>query len=145
MKKISLSKSRFSIDEIEPGISFSQSHQIKEEDIHAFAEISGDKNPVHLDNNYAKGTRFKKRIAHGLMSASFFSAIFGTKIPGEGCVYVSQTLKFLRPVYINDVVDAKVTVIDVFFKRNVVKFKTECFVDEKKVISGIAELYVPPK
>ena len=76
------------------------SQTITDADIKSFAGISGDNNPVHMSDEYAEESRFKKRIAHGLISASFFSALFGTKLPGPGCVYVNQSLKFLRPVYI---------------------------------------------
>ncbi len=86
---------------------------ITDADIKSFAGISGDNNPVHMSDEYAEGSRFKKRIAHGLISASFFSALFGTKLPGPGCVYVNQSLKFLRPVYINDTVTARVVLTDI--------------------------------
>ncbi|MGX9080441.1 MaoC family dehydratase, partial [Klebsiella pneumoniae] len=88
----------------------SYSQTITDADVKAFAGVSGDHNPVHLSEEYAKDSRFKDRIAHGLLTASFFSAIFGTKLPGEGCVYAGQNLQFKRPVYLGDTVVAKVTV-----------------------------------
>ncbi len=119
------------------------SQTITDADIKSFAGISGDKNPVHMSEEYAQNTRYKRRIAHGLISASFFSAIFGTKIPGEGCVYVSQTLQFKLPVYIGDTVSAEVTVTRVALKERRIFFRTTCKVKNKLVIDGTAELYVP--
>lgn len=131
------------IEAIEPGMSASYSQTITDSDIKSFAGLSGDHNPVHVDREYAENSRFKKRIAHGLMSAGFFSAIFGTKFPGPGCVYVSQNLSFLRPVYIDDTVMATVTVSSVDVKKRRVFFDTTCTVKGKKVISGTAEIYIP--
>lgn len=131
------------LEEIEVGMSVNYSQTVTDADIKEFAGISGDRNPVHLDENYASNSKFKKRIAHGMMTASYFSALFGTKIPGEGCVYTYQSLKFKRPVYINDTVEAIVTVKDVDLKKRRVKFKTVCKVENKTVTDGEAELYVP--
>ena len=131
------------IEEIRVGMEVSYSQTITDSDIQSFAEISGDRNPVHLDAEYAENSRYKKRIAHGLMTASFFSALFGTKLPGEGFVYVSQSLKFKRPVYIGDTVIATVEVTDVDQIKRRVFFRTTCKVKNKIVTNGEAELYVP--
>lgn len=96
-----------------------------------------------MSDEYAEGSRFKKRIAHGLISASFFSALFGTKLPGPGCVYVNQSLKFLRPVYINDTVTARVVLTDIDVVKRRLFFDTICEVNRKKVITGKAEIYLP--
>lgn len=133
------------INEIVVGMKASYSQTITDSDIKSFAGISGDHNPVHIDSEYAAESRFGKRIAHGLMSAGFFSAIFGTKIPGPGCVYVSQTLNFLRPVYIDDTVTAEVEVKKVDQEKRRVFFDTTCKVRGKKVITGSAEIYIPDK
>lgn len=133
------------ITEIEVGMKASYSQTITDADIIAFAGISGDHNPVHVDREYAAQSRFGKRIAHGLMSAGFFSAIFGTRIPGPGCVYVSQSLNFLRPVYIDDTVQAEVEVTEVDRVKRRVFFNTICRVKGKKVISGSAEIFIPEK
>lgn len=132
-----------SISEITIGMTASYSQTISIEDVNAFASISGDKNPVHLDEEYAANSRFKKRIAHGLLTASFFSALFGTKLPGTGCVYVSQNLIFKRPVYINDVVEAVVIVESIDIKTKRVFFKTIAKVGGKVVIDGEAEIFIP--
>lgn len=131
------------IEDIKIGMSASYSQTITDADIKAFAAISGDRNPVHLDEVYAKSSRFKGRISHGMMSASFFSAIFGTKIPGEGCVYTYQSLNFKKPVYVNDTVTAIVEVIGVDTVNRRIKFKTICKVKDSIVTDGEAEIYVP--
>lgn len=131
------------LEEIEVGMSVSYSQTITDADIKAFAGISGDRNPIHLDENYANNSRFKKRIAHGMMTASYFSALFGTKIPGEGCVYTYQSLNFKKPVYIDDTVEAIITVTEIDIEKRRVRFKTICKVDNKIVTDGESELYVP--
>lgn len=132
-----------SIDEICVGMSASYSQTITDTDIKCFAGISGDHNPVHMSDEYAAESRFGKRIAHGLISASFFSALFGTRIPGPGCVYVSQSLNFKKPVYIGDTVTASVTVNNIDKGKNRVFFDTVCRVKGRVVIDGNAELYIP--
>lgn len=131
------------IEDIQIGMKISYSQTITDSDIKAFAGLSGDHNPVHVDEKYAENSRFKRRIAHGLMSAGFFSQLFGTKLPGPGCVYTAQSLKFLRPVYINDTVVATVEVIAVDLVHKRVQFKTYCTVNNKMVIDGEAEIYIP--
>lgn len=131
------------LESIEVGMNASYTQIIIDENIRDFANISGDHNPVHLDESFAQTTRFKKRIAHGLMSASFFSQLFGTKLPGIGCVYTAQSLKFLRPVYIGDAVTATIEVLRVDLDRRRITFKTTCVANDKLVIDGEAEIYVP--
>lgn len=131
------------LEDIEIGMKANYSQTVSDADIKAFSGISGDRNPVHLDEVYASKSRYKKRIAHGLMTASYFSALFGTKIPGKGCVYVSQTLNFRLPVYIGDTVIAEVEVTDIDIKKRRVFFKTTCRVGRRIVTVGEAEIYVP--
>ena len=133
------------IEEIKIGMKASYSQTITDADIKAFAGISGDRNPVHMDEEYASNSRYKKRIAHGLMTASYFSALFGTKIPGEGCVYVSQTLNFKKPVYVGDTVTATVEVFNVDLEKFRVFFRTICRVKQRIVTDGVAEIYIPNK
>lgn len=130
-------------EEIVIGMSASYSQTIKDEDIKLFAEVSGDHNPVHIDDEYAEKTRFGRRIAHGMNSASFFSALFGTKLPGWGCVYTAQNLQFRYPVYIGDTVTATVTVKSIDSVKRRIIFDTSCTVGKRKVITGEAEIYVP--
>ncbi len=135
----------YDIDDLEVGMSASYSQTISEADIKQFAGFSGDRNPVHLDEEYAQASRFKQRIAHGMISSSFFSALFGTKLPGEGCVYVSQSLKFRKPVYIDDTVTATVVIERIEKDKRRVFFNTYCKVGRQKVITGEAEIYIPEK
>ena len=121
----------------------SYSQTISDADVKAFAGISGDYNPVHLSEEYAKNSRFKTRIAHGLLTASFFSAIFGTKLPGEGCVYAGQNLQFKKPVYLGDTVVAKVTVIAIDVLKKRVTFETVCTVKNRVVTTSTAEIFIP--
>lgn len=133
----------YDIEDLKIGMSASYSQTISDSDIKSFAGISGDRNPVHMDKEYAENSRFKKRIAHGMISSSFFSALFGTKLPGEGCVYVSQTLKFRKPVYIDDTVTATVVIERIDKEKRRVFFNTFCKVGRHKVITGEAEIYIP--
>ncbi len=133
------------ISNIEIGMTESYSQTITDEDIKMYAGVSGDINPVHMSDEYAKQSRFKNRIAHGLLSAGFFSALFGTRLPGAGCVYVSQNLEFKRPVYLGDRVTAIITVTKVDLKNKKVYFRTFCMVKNKIVIDGQAALFIPEK
>lgn len=133
------------IETIRAGMTVSYSQTITDADIKAYAGLSGDHNPVHVSDEYASSSRFGKRIAHGLMSAGFFSALFGTRLPGPGCVYVSQSLQFKRPVYMGDTVIAAVKVLSVDVSKCRVFFETICTVGGKVVIKGEAEIYMPPK
>lgn len=133
----------YKIDEIKIGMEASCSKVISNSDVVSFSDISGDKNPIHLDNEYASKSRYKKRIAHGLISAGLFSRLFGTELPGEGCVYVAQNLNFKRPVYIGDNVVATVKVIDINLRSNRIFFETKCTVNNKVVIDGTAEIFIP--
>ncbi|WP_429151891.1 MaoC family dehydratase [Aeromonas hydrophila] len=133
----------YKLEDIKIGMSESYSQTITDADVKDFSGISGDKNPVHMDEVYANGSRFGKRIAHGMLSSSFFSALFGTKLPGQGCVYVAQSLKFRKPVYIGDTVTATVEVTSIDIDKRRVFFDTYCKVGKSKVITGIAEIYIP--
>ena len=139
----SLIFNKIPLEQISIGMTASYSQTVTDSDIKAFSGISGDRNPVHVDEIYAEKSRYKKRIAHGLMTASYFSALFGTKIPGEGCVYVSQSLNFKRPVYIGDTVTATVEVTKVDMDKKRVFFKTTCKVKNKIVTDGDAEIFIP--
>jgi 3-hydroxybutyryl-CoA dehydratase len=130
-------------EDIKIGMLVSYSQTITDADVKAYAKISGDFNPVHMSDEYAEQSRYKKRIAHGMISSSFFSALFGTKLPGKGCVYVNQSLNFKRPVYLNDTVTAIVTVTQIDSQKRRVFFNTVCKVKNKVVIDGGAELFVP--
>lgn len=121
----------------------SYSHTVTDADIKAYAGLSGDNNPMHMSDEYSAGGVFGQRCAHGMFSAGFFSALFGTKIPGPGCLYVGQSLRFKKPVFINDTVLARVIVERVNLEKRRVFFKTICTVAGEVVIDGEAEIYIP--
>ena len=133
------------IEDLSVGMSASYAKTVSDEDIVRFADISGDTNPVHLDEAYAEKTLFKGRIAHGMLSAAFISTVFGTRLPGAGCIYLSQTLRFRAPVKIGDTVEATVTVTAIDSQKRRVSFSTRCKVGDKVVVDGEAELLVPSR
>jgi 3-hydroxybutyryl-CoA dehydratase len=133
------------VEDLIIGMSASFSKTVTEADILLFSDISGDTNPVHLDETFAKKTCFKGRISHGLLSASLISAVIGTRLPGPGAIYVSQTLKFKGPVRAGDTVTARVTVSNVIQDRGRATLQTLCFVGEHVVIDGEAVVLVPSR
>ena len=118
-------------------------HVVTDADIRAFAEVSGDNNPVHLDETYAAATPFKTRIAHGMLSAGYISAILGTRLPGPGAIYISQTMNFKRPVRVGDEVTTRATVSAIDAERARVTLSTVCEVGGKPVVEGEAVVMVP--
>jgi 3-hydroxybutyryl-CoA dehydratase len=132
-------------EDLEPGMEASFSKTVSEADIVGFAEVTGDKNPVHLDAEFAGRTIFKERIAHGMLTASFISAVFGMELPGPGVIYVSQTLNFKGPVKIGDEVVAKVKVAELLPAKRRARFDCVCVVQGKTVLDGEAILMVPSR
>lgn len=125
-----------------------KAHQVKtitERDLELFGEISNDYNPVHFDSDYASKTMFKKRISHGMLVGSLFSKVFGMDLPGEGAIYLSQNLRFRRPVFLGDTITAEVIVREIDVDKNRVYF--DCIAtnqEGEKVIIGDAVM-MPPK
>lgn len=116
---------------------------ITDDDIRAFADLSTDHNPVHLDDNFARTTRFKRRIAHGMLSAGLISAVLANKLPGMGTVYLSQSLNFVAPVYPGDTITARVTVTKVREDKPIVTLETVCTNQrDEPVIRGEAVVLV---
>lgn len=136
-------KHGYYFEDLSLGMSESYTRTITEADVQQFAEVSGDTNPAHLDEDFAATTRFEKRIAHGMLSASFISTLVGTKLPGPGCLYMSQTLKFRAPVFIDDEVTATISITDLNKRRGYVTFSTTCVVGDTDVIRGEAMMLVP--
>ena len=132
-------------EDLELGMSASVSRTVSEADILMFAGISGDTNPVHLDQEFAASTMFGGRIAHGMLSAGLISAAFGTRLPGPGSIYLSQTLKFKAPVKIGDTVVARVTVKELKTEKRRAVFSTVCSVGSTVVLDGEAELLIPAR
>ncbi len=114
-------------------------------DIIAFASVSGDKNPIHLDAHYAASSRFGERIAHGFLIGSFISAVLGTRLPGPGAIYMSQQLYFRAPVKIGEEVRTTVQVIELFPEKKRAKFACTCHVKETLAVEGEALLFVPSR
>ena len=130
------------LEELKVGMTDIYAKTITDADVVMFAGISGDTNPVHLNELFAGQTQFKGRIAHGMLSASFISTVFGTRLPGPGCVYLSQSLRFKAPVRVGDTVTARVTVKEVLTDKKRAIFDTVCSVDGKPVLEGEAMLMV---
>ena len=117
-----------------PGDTASLSKTIGDEDIRAFADASGDHNPLHLDEKFAKQTRFGRRIAHGMLSASLISAVIANELPGEGSIYLGQTLQFVAPVFLDDTVTARVTVSSIREDKPILKLETVCTNQRNEVV-----------
>ncbi|MEQ8707516.1 MAG: MaoC family dehydratase [Rhodospirillales bacterium] len=137
--------SGYYFDELSVGMSAVFGKTVTEADIVGFAGISGDTNPVHLNAEYAAETIFKSRIAHGVLTASFISTVIGTKLPGPGCIYVSQNLRFKAPVMIGDTVMATVTITSLVPEKRFVEMSTICTVGEKVVLEGEATVMAPKR
>ena len=133
------------IEDLKPGMSESFNKTVTERDIQLFGEISGDVNPVHFDENFAKGTIFKGRIAHGVLSASYLSTMLGMKMPGPGTIFMSLTTRFKAPVRIGDTVVATCTVREVNTEKRRVVFDCVCKVGETTVVDGEAMVLAPSR
>ena len=117
-----------------PGDTASLSKTIGDDDIRAFANASGDHNPLHLDEEFARQTRFGKRIAHGMLSASLISAVIASDLPGQGSIYLGQTLQFVAPVFPGDTVTARVTVTSIREDKQIIKLETVCTNQRDEVV-----------
>jgi len=118
---------------------YKHSFLFTQEDVIGFAKVTGDNNPVHLDTVYASGTIFKKPIMHGMLGASIFSKVFGTLFPGNGTIYLSQSLHFIRPMYVNESYEAFFEVIEVDREKHRAKIATKILsIDSKETINGEA-------
>ena len=134
-----------SIDEMVLGDCAEFSKTMSESDIYQFAGITGDLNPAHIDEEFAKKTFFKGRIAHGMLMAGFISTVVGTKLPGPGTIYVEQNLKFLAPVKIQDTITAKIKLSEIIKEKNRVKFYTTCTNQNGTVVVDGYAVVSPPK
>ena len=130
-------------DELSLGQSAETTRIVGAADVEAFAAVSGDINPVHMDEAYARTTTFGGRIAHGMLAASYISAVLGNQLPGPGAIYLSQSLRFRRPVKIGDPVTARVTVKALDVAKGHATFETACLVNGKTVVDGEALIMVP--
>ncbi len=133
------------IDDLKRGMSESLTKTVTERDVELFGEVSGDKNPVHFDEQYAKGTIFKGRIAHGMLSASYISTVLGMQIPGPGTIFMSATTRFRAPVRIGDTVVTTCTVREVNAEKRRVMFDCICKVKDTTVVEGEALVMAPSR
>ncbi|WP_299194532.1 MaoC family dehydratase [uncultured Litoreibacter sp.] len=133
------------IEDIEIGMKRHLRKQVTDRDIELFAEVSTDRNPVHLDDDYAQDTIFEGRIAHGMLTAGLISAVIGEQLPGHGTVYLGQSLKFMAPVRPGDMVMAEVEVTDIDHAKRKVTMMTRCEVDGKNVLKGEAVVLAPSR
>lgn len=134
---------RYDFEDLELGQEASYTRACTDADILTFADVTGDRNPVHLDAAYAATTPFKTRISHGMLTAGYISTVFGMRLPGPGAIYVSQTLNFRAPVRHGDAVVAHVRIIDLIPAKRRARFACVCKVGETVVLEGEAILMVP--
>jgi 3-hydroxybutyryl-CoA dehydratase len=135
----------YCIEDLVVGMTAVYARTVTEADVVLFAGVSGDNNPVHMNEVYAAGTMFKGRIVHGLLSAGFISTAIASRLPGPGSIYLSQNLRFCAPVRPGDTVEARVTVTDVMAEKKRIALKTVCTVAGKIVIDGDALVMVPSR
>ena len=133
------------IDELKPGMSASFTKTVSESDVQKFGEVSGDMNPVHFDEEYARATMFKGRIAHGVLSASYISTVLGMQMPGPGTIFMNVSCRFRAPVRIGETVTATCTIREVNQERRRVIFDCICKVGEKTVVDGEALVMAPER
>jgi 3-hydroxybutyryl-CoA dehydratase len=133
------------ISEIKVGDAAEFTKTISEADVYLYAGVTGDLNPAHVNEDYAKKTFFKTRIAHGMLTAGFISAILGTQLPGPGTIYIRQELSFMAPVFFGDTITARAEVVEVNTEKNRLRFKTTCRNQEGKIILDGEALVSPPK
>lgn len=133
------------LEDITPGMTAVYTRTVTDADIVTFAGVSGDTNPLHLSDDFAKGTMFEGRIAHGMLSASFISTLIGTRLPGPGAIYMSQSLKFLAPVRPGQTVNTRATVTDINHEKARITLHTQCMVGDEVVIEGEALIKVPTR
>ena len=132
-------------EDLRQGMTAAYGRTITEADIVLYAGVTGDVNPVHLNQEYAGQTMFEGRIAHGMLIAGLISTVLGTKLPGPGAIYVNQTLRFKAPVRIGDTVLARVTINTLIAEKRFVELKTVCTVGETTVVEGEATVMVPAR
>ncbi len=131
------------LDQLEIGMTAARARDITDRDIEMFAKVSTDRNPVHLDDAFAAKTIFDGRIAHGMLTANLFSAVIGEQLPGNGCIYLGQSLKFVAPVHPGDTVIAHVEITAINHERARVILDCRCSVGDKIVLTGEAEVLAP--
>lgn len=133
------------ISEINIGDNAEFTKTITEYDVYSFAGVVGDFNAIHINKEYAKNTIFKDRIAHGIISAGLISTVIGTYLPGEGTIYLSQSTKFMKPVYFGDTITAYVSVIEKYEEKNKIKLHTKCINQNNEIVIEGESIVMPPR
>lgn len=136
---------RLTFDEISVGDTAETTRTISESDVYLFAGITGDTNPAHLNEEYAKGTAFKKRIVHGMLLGGLISNVLGNQLPGNGTIYMSQTIKFLAPVYFGETISAHVEVVEKKAEKKRIVLQTRCFNQKGEMVADGEALVSPPR
>jgi 3-hydroxybutyryl-CoA dehydratase len=135
---------RVNPEQLGVGKTYETSITITEEMVEHFAWATGDYNPIHMDEDYARGTNFKRRVVHGMLHAGLISGIMGTSFPGAGTVYLSQTLKFLKPVFIGDEVTYRLKVLEYLQEKNRLRLETVCITQRGETALTGEALVMPP-
>lgn len=133
------------LEDISSGMTAVYEKTITDADVVLFAGVSGDTNPLHLNEAFASQTRFKGRIVHGMLTTSLWSTLVGTRLPGPGCAYMSQETKFIKPVRVGETVTARITVAEIEPEKQRVHLDGECRVNEELVAHGRGVVWVPKK
>ena len=134
-----------SIDRIQVGRTFEKSFDMNQERVVAYARATGDNNPIHLDEDAGAKSIFGRRVAQGMLTAGFISGVFGTQFPGQGTIYLSQSVRFLKPVFMGDAITVRLKVLEVMTGKNRIRVETTCLnQDGKKVLVGEAVVMPPP-
>lgn len=131
------------LDDLHIGQMAERRHVVTDEDIHAFARLTGDYSPLHVDDAFARRSRFGRRLAHGLLTSSFITGIIGMDLPARNGIYMSQNLRFRRPVFIGDEVLVRATLTDLDYEKSRIKLATHCLVKDDVVVEGEALIFVP--
>ena len=135
-----------SIDRLSVGQTYETTLTVDEKRIAAFAEATGDDNPIHFDDEAAAKSIFGRRVAQGMLTAGFLSGVFGTQFPGSGTIYMSQSVRFLRPVFINDAITVRLKVLEMWPEKNRIRVETVCLNQKgQEVLGGEAMVMPPPK
>ena len=132
-------------EDLEEGMEDAFAKTITDADVITFSGISGDTNPIHLNHEFASETMFEGQIVHGMLTASFISTVIGTKLPGPGCIYVAQDLRFKAPVKVGDTVTATCTVTRIIPEKRMIEMETICSVGGRPVLDGRATILVPSR
>lgn len=133
------------INELKVGDRAQFAKTVSESDIYLYAGVTGDFNPAHINEEYAKKTFFETRIVHGMLTGGFISTVIGNQLPGYGTIYIRQELNFLAPVRIGDTITAQVEVLEIMTEKKQVKLKTTCFNQEEKTVLDGEAIVSPPR